>query len=127
MESSRLANDNCKRSVLITIGCICKRNVVVAPKGETIVDAAKRMRLLHVSTVIVAEERDGKQVPVGILTDRDIVLSIAASDADHLPFLSRDSNHNPARRYQRRVTWTQTAPGEIAGKTNVRFSRSGSG
>ena len=71
MESSRLANHNCKRSVPLTIGSICKRNVVVAPKGESIVDTAKRMRMLHVGTVIVAEERDGKQVPVGILTDRD--------------------------------------------------------
>ena len=71
----------------MTIGSICKRNAVVAPKGESIVDAAKRMRMRHVGTVIVAEERDGKQVPIGILTDRDIVLSIVASDAEHLPFL----------------------------------------
>jgi len=72
----------------MTIGSICKRNVVVAPKDESIVDAAKRMRLLHVGTVIIIEERDRTQVPVGILTDRDIVLSIVASDPEHLPFLS---------------------------------------
>jgi CBS domain-containing protein len=72
----------------MTIGSICRRNVVVVPKGESIVDAAKRMRMLHVGTVIVVEERDGTRVPVGILTDRDIVLSIVASDAEHLPFLS---------------------------------------
>lgn len=71
----------------MTIGSICKRSVVVAPKGESIVDAAKRMRMSHVGTVIVIAERDGKQVPVGILTDRDIVLSIVASDPEHLPFL----------------------------------------
>jgi CBS domain-containing protein len=72
----------------MTIGSICKRNVVVAPKGESVVDAAKRMRMLHVGTVVVIRERDGTQVPVGILTDRDIVLSIVASDAEHLPFLA---------------------------------------
>ncbi|HUK33137.1 MAG TPA: CBS domain-containing protein [Vicinamibacterales bacterium] len=72
----------------MAIGSICKRNVAVAPKGESIVDAAKRMRLLHVGTVVVVDQRDGKQVPVGILTDRDIVLSIVASDAEHLPFLT---------------------------------------
>jgi len=72
----------------MTIGSICKRNVVVVPKGESIVDAAKRMRMLHVGTVVVVEERGGIQLPVGILTDRDIVLSIVASDAEHLPFLS---------------------------------------
>jgi CBS domain-containing protein len=73
--------------VSMTVGSICKRNVVVAPKGESIVDAAKRMRVLHVGTVMVIEERAGVQVPVGILTDRDIVLSIVASDAEHLPCL----------------------------------------
>ncbi len=72
----------------MTIGSICKRNVAVAPRGERVVDAAKRMRMMHVGTVIVGEERDGRQIPVGILTDRDIVLSVVASDAEHLPFLS---------------------------------------
>ena len=72
----------------MTLGSICKRNVVVAPRNEMVVDAARRMRMLHVGTVIIVEERQGKQVPVGILTDRDIVLSIVASDAEHLPFLS---------------------------------------
>jgi CBS domain-containing protein len=71
----------------MTVGSICKRNVVAVPKGESIVDAAKRMRLLHVGTVMVIEVRGGVQVPVGILTDRDIVLSIVASDAEHLPCL----------------------------------------
>jgi CBS domain-containing protein len=71
----------------MTIGAICKRNVAVVPKGESIVDAAKRMRILHVGTVIVVEERDGLQVPVGILTDRDIVLSVVASNSEQLPFL----------------------------------------
>jgi len=72
----------------MTIGSICKRSVVVSPRDESIVDAAKRMRMLHVGTVIIIEERDRMQVPVGILTDRDIVLSIVASDPEHLPFLS---------------------------------------
>jgi CBS domain-containing protein len=60
----------------------------MAPKDEGIVDAAKRMRMFHVGTVIVVTERDGRQVPIGILTDRDIVLSVVASDAEHLPFLT---------------------------------------
>jgi CBS domain-containing protein len=74
----------------MTIGSICKRNVAVAPKGESIVAAAKRMRMLHVGTVVVVADRDGKKMPIGILTDRDIVLSIVASDAEHLPYLSVD-------------------------------------
>ena len=72
----------------MTIGSICKRNVVVAPKGEMVVDAAKRMRMLHVGAVVVVDQREGRQVPLGILTDRDIVLSLVASDAEHLPFMT---------------------------------------
>jgi len=71
----------------MTLGTICKRNVVVAPRNEMVVDTARRMRMLHVGTVVIVEERQGKHMPVGILTDRDIVLSIVASDAEHLPFL----------------------------------------
>jgi CBS domain-containing protein len=64
---------------------------VAVPKGESIVDVAKRMRMLHVGTVIVIENRNGRHFPVGILTDRDIVLSIVASNPEHLPsILVRD-------------------------------------
>jgi hypothetical protein len=42
----------------MTIGDICNRNVVVAPKTEMIVDAAKRMRTSTSASVIV-ESRDG--------------------------------------------------------------------
>jgi CBS domain-containing protein len=79
----------------MTVGSICKRTVVAVPKGESIVDVAKRMRMLHVGTVIVIEERNGKHFPVGILTDRDIVLSIVASEPEHLPsVLVRDAINN---------------------------------
>lgn len=71
----------------MTIGSICKKNVVVAPKDERIVDAAKRMRMLHVGAIVVVAQRQGIQVPIGILTDRDIVLSVVASDPEHLPCL----------------------------------------
>jgi CBS domain-containing protein len=71
----------------MTIGSICKKNVVVAPKDERIVDAAKRMRMLHVGAIVVVAQRQGVQVPIGILTDRDIVLSVVASDPEHLPCL----------------------------------------
>ena len=72
----------------MTIGSICNRNVVVAPHDERVVDAARRMRMLHVGTVIVVEDRGDRRVPIGILTDRDIVLSLVAADAEHLPFLT---------------------------------------
>src|SRR5579872_3294970 len=72
----------------MTVGSICKRNVAVAPNDESIVDAAKRMRTLHVGTLVIVREGDDKRLPLGILTDRDIVLSAVAADPEHLPFLN---------------------------------------
>ena len=71
----------------MTIGDICQRNVVVAPKTEMIVDAAKRMRTSHVGDLVIVEARGERQVPVGILTDRDIVVGGLAGDPGHLTYL----------------------------------------
>ena len=71
----------------MVIGDICNRNVVVAPKTEMIVDAAKRMRTSHVGDLVVVERRNGGHVPVGIVTDRDIVVSVVAGDPDHINYL----------------------------------------
>lgn len=71
----------------MTIGDICNRSVVVARRNETIVDAAKRMRMSHVGAVVVVDARNGRNVPVGVVTDRDIVISVVAGDPDHVNYL----------------------------------------
>ena len=72
----------------MTVGEICNRDVVVAPKTEMIVDAAKRMRTSHVGDLVVIENRNGRHVPIGIVTDRDIVISVVAGDPDHINCLA---------------------------------------
>jgi CBS domain-containing protein len=71
----------------MTIRDVCNRDVVVAPKTEMIVDAAKRMRTSHVGALVVVENRNGEHVPIGIVTDRDIVVSVVAGDPDHINYL----------------------------------------
>jgi CBS domain-containing protein len=71
----------------MTVGDICNRSVVIAPKTEMIVDAAKRMRTSHVGDLVVVENRNGRHFPVGIVTDRDIVISVVAGDPDHINYL----------------------------------------
>jgi len=71
----------------MTVGEICNRNVVVAPKTEMVVDAAKRMRTAHVGDLVIVENRDGKHMPIGIVTDRDIVVGALACDPTHITFL----------------------------------------
>jgi CBS domain-containing protein len=71
----------------MTAGDICSRNVVVAPKTEMIVDAAKRMRTSHVGDLVIVENRKGRHIPIGIVTDRDIVVSVVAGDPEHINYL----------------------------------------
>jgi signal-transduction protein with cAMP-binding, CBS, and nucleotidyltransferase domain len=46
----------------------------------SIPDAARLMRDQHVGSLIVTDSSDGKSMPVGILTDRDIVIEIISRD-----------------------------------------------
>lgn len=56
----------------------CSPNVVLVEPGATLRDAALAMRNQHVGAVLVVEKKDGITRPVGILTDRDIVVSVVA-------------------------------------------------
>jgi len=64
----------------MTIGEVCNRGVVVVDESEGIVVAAKIMRDHHVGTVVVVEGDEGAWKPVGIVTDRDLVLEVLALD-----------------------------------------------
>ena len=66
----------------MSVGEICNREVIVIQRDETIVEAAKLMRQYHVGAVIVVEKRNGLQIPVGIVTDRDLVVEILATELD---------------------------------------------
>jgi CBS domain-containing protein len=60
----------------MSIGEICNRDVVVVEKDSTVQEAARLMRQYHVGDLVVTAERDGVRVPVGLITDRDIVLEV---------------------------------------------------
>lgn len=64
------------------IGEYCNREVVVVEKDDSILEAARIMRKYHVGNVVVAVEENGMRVPVGILTDRDIVIEVLAVEVD---------------------------------------------
>ena len=71
----------------MTVQDICSRDVVVALKTDMLVDAARRMRTSHVGAVVIVESKAGRMLPVGIVTDRDIVVSVVAGDPDHFNFM----------------------------------------
>jgi len=45
-------------------------------------EAARLMRSHHVGDVVVVDEVDGRKVPCGIVTDRDIVIGLVAQGLD---------------------------------------------
>jgi CBS domain-containing protein len=61
-----------------TAGEFCNRRVAIARSGETLHEVAARMREEHVGSVVVVDELDGRRVPIGMLTDRDIVVGVLA-------------------------------------------------
>ena len=60
------------------VNLICNHNVATVRRSEGVVDAAALMRDQHVGDLIVVETRGNASVPVGILTDRDIVVGVLA-------------------------------------------------
>lgn len=57
---------------------IATKNVITIGPKATILEAAKKMREFHVGDLIVIPDSMQKSVPLGILTDRDIVMSTVA-------------------------------------------------
>ncbi|MCO6435244.1 CBS domain-containing protein [Nitrosomonas nitrosa] len=66
----------------MSIGEICNREVVVVQPEDTVLQAAKLMRQHHVGSVLVVDQHNGKPVPVGIVTDRDLVVEVMATELD---------------------------------------------
>lgn len=64
------------------VGEICTREVVIATRNTTVVEAARLMREYHVGDLVVVDESEGRRVPVGIVTDRDIVVCVLALGLD---------------------------------------------
>ena len=64
------------------VGEICNRDVIIVRREDTILSAARLMRQHHVGDVVVVDERSGIRLPVGIITDRDLVVEIMATELD---------------------------------------------
>jgi CBS domain-containing protein len=75
----------------MTVGEFCNRQVVIARRDEHLNEAARRMRDLHVGTLVVVDEHDGRRIPVGVLTDRDLVVRVLSHDARNFDALVVDN------------------------------------
>jgi CBS domain-containing protein len=61
---------------------LCVLDVASCHQGTTIAEAARLMRQHHTGDLVVTDESDGTPEPVGIVTDRDIVMEVIAKGHD---------------------------------------------
>lgn len=59
-----------------------EKKVVCLKPEDTVFDAAKEMLNYDIGDIVIAEEKEGMTYPVGIVTDRDIVINATAKKMD---------------------------------------------
>ncbi len=66
------------------VGNLCKTDVVTISSAATVCDAARLMLEQHVGLLVVVTTGSPPTdlMPVGVLTDRDIVIAVVAKNAD---------------------------------------------
>lgn len=69
---------------MLTAGEFCNREVVIGQEQEHVTEIARRMREHHVGSVVIVEQSAQGRRPIGVLTDRDIVLGLVAVDPSYL-------------------------------------------
>ena len=62
----------------MTAGRYCNREVVITGPETTIAEAAQLMRRHHVGDLVVVKKQGKENLPVGIVTDRDLVVEVLA-------------------------------------------------
>lgn len=72
-----------RKETMTTIGAVCSRDVVFTTRDATVAATAMLMRQNHVGCVVVVEQLNGgKRLPIGMVTDRDIVIEVIAPGLD---------------------------------------------
>jgi len=66
----------------MNVGQVCQHKVVTIGASDDLATAARLMREKHIGYLVVVEPaaQEGKFVPIGVLTDRDIVISVVATE-----------------------------------------------
>ncbi|MCL9683619.1 CBS domain-containing protein [Legionella maioricensis] len=72
------------------IGEYCNRDVIIINGDESVKFAAELMRTHHVGDVVLVEEHEGDRIPIGIVTDRDLVLEVMALGLNANELIVRD-------------------------------------
>jgi CBS domain-containing protein len=85
---------------------ICTPEVVCCGRQATLLEVARLLRGRHTGDVVVVDDPDGDCLPVGLITDRDIVVKALGAGLDpatttagqlmHAPLVSADAEEDAA-------------------------------
>jgi CBS domain-containing protein len=64
----------------MSVGKYCNREVIVISQDASVFEAAQLMRKHHVGDVVVVQRQGEQNVPIGIITDRDLTIEILAEE-----------------------------------------------
>lgn len=66
----------------MNVATVCSRNVVSCPGQDSVRRLAELMRAHHVGAVVVTSVGHQAHRPIGIVTDRDVVVEVVATGLD---------------------------------------------
>jgi CBS domain-containing protein len=75
---------------------LCTPDVVSCAPDRSVLHAARLMRERHVGDVVVVEETGAGQSPIGVVTDRDIVVEVLGKELDPARVTLRQIMRTPA-------------------------------
>jgi CBS domain-containing protein len=79
---SRLKSEVQRETFHHSLDQLYEKNVVCLNSKSTISEAARLMAENHIGDIVITDETDGAVIPVGIVTDRDLVINSIAKDLD---------------------------------------------
>jgi CBS domain-containing protein len=101
------------------VGVIFRRKPVCVGRGMTIVAASQLMRLHGVGELVVTDFTDGRSVPAGIVSTRDIVTRIIATELDAAVLTAGDIVWSSPIAARTTDTVSETLRLLLAAKSNV--------
>lgn len=75
---------------------LCTPDVVSCSPDCNTLHAARLMRLRHVGDVVVVDDAESKRSPIGVVTDRDIVVEVLGNELDPAKITLREIMRKPA-------------------------------
>jgi CBS domain-containing protein len=74
----------------MSAGEYCNREVIIVEPTVSVTEAAELMRHHHVGDLVVIEKEGEEAIPIGIITDRDIVIEVMAQKLDPDSLIVKD-------------------------------------